>query len=79
MMMMMTMAMMPRSGSPTAAYPNIRGVGRNSVVIVPGPAAARRHPRGVAGAGSIDSTHRGSGGSGIEQDWEAMLRAGPPR
>ncbi|KAH6620817.1 hypothetical protein B0J18DRAFT_410656 [Chaetomium sp. MPI-SDFR-AT-0129] len=42
-----------------------KGIGRNSVTIAP-----------RVGGGGGD---RLSGGSGMEQDWEAMLRAGPPR
>ncbi|KAK3899605.1 hypothetical protein C8A05DRAFT_46376 [Staphylotrichum tortipilum] len=60
---------------------SIKGVGRNSVVIVPGAGGAavrmpRAPPAGIAGE---TIPERVSGASGIEQDWEAMLRAGPPR
>ncbi|KAL2142809.1 hypothetical protein VTI28DRAFT_703 [Corynascus sepedonium] len=61
-----------------AGTSSTRGIGRNSVVIAPGIVPAGRRPR-VVGAGSIDISDRVSGASGIEQDWEAMLRAGPPR
>jgi hypothetical protein len=49
--------------------------GRNSVVIMPGGGVGMRQPRVVGG----DNAERVSGGSVVEQDWEAMLRAGPPR
>lgn len=57
-----------RSGS-------MRGSGRNSVIIVPGGVMTRQQRGGVG----LDDVNRGSGASGVEQDWEAMLRAGPPR
>lgn len=47
-----------------------QGIGRNSIIIMPGSRQQR------AGMESVD---RVSGASGVEQDWEAMLRAGPPR
>ncbi|GAB1313488.1 hypothetical protein MFIFM68171_03698 [Madurella fahalii] len=47
-----------------------QGVGRNSIIIMPG---SRQQRAGM------DSVDRVSGASGVEQDWEAMLRAGPPR
>jgi hypothetical protein len=49
-----------------------KGIGRNSVIIGPGVVGARRPGMG-------ETAERVSGGSGIEQDWEAMLRAGPPK
>lgn len=32
----------------------------------------------IAVEGAADNHHRNSNGSGMEQDWETMLRAGPP-
>jgi len=56
-----------------------KGIGRNSVVIVPGAVGSgSRQPRAVPGLGG-DNVDRVSGGSVVEQDWETMLRAGPPR
>jgi hypothetical protein len=52
-----------------------KGGGRNSVVIMPKGGVGMRQPRVVGG----DNFERVSGGSVVEQDWEAMLRAGPPR
>jgi hypothetical protein len=57
-----------------------KGIGRNSVVIVPGHGTVGgRQPRTMGVGHGGDNADRVSGGSGIEQDWEAMLRAGPPR
>ncbi|KAK4101966.1 hypothetical protein N658DRAFT_42818 [Parathielavia hyrcaniae] len=50
-----------------------KGTARNSVVVGPGVMSSRQ-PRVLVG----DNAERVSGGSGIEQDWETMLRAGPP-
>ncbi|KAK4141160.1 uncharacterized protein C8A04DRAFT_39295 [Dichotomopilus funicola] len=55
------------SGGTTGVGNSTKGIGRNSVTIA---------PRVVGAGGGGD---RLSGGSGMEQDWEAMLRAGPPR
>ncbi|KAL2135921.1 hypothetical protein VTI74DRAFT_6304 [Chaetomium olivicolor] len=54
-----------------------RGVGRNSVMIMPGGAIGTgvRQMR----IGVHNEADRVSGGSGVEQDWETMLRTGPPR
>ena len=54
-----------------------KGIGRSSVMVVPGVVGIRQ-PRANVGVGG-ESADRVSGGSVIEQDWEAMLRAGPPR
>ncbi|KAM7204813.1 hypothetical protein V8F33_001402 [Rhypophila sp. PSN 637] len=41
-------------------------------IVVVGPPPSSREDDGN------NNNHRNSGGSGMEQDWEAMLRAGPP-
>lgn len=57
-----------------------KGIGRNSVSIVPGVVGSgSRQPRAAPGMMGGDNVDRVSGGSVVEQDWEAMLRAGPPR
>lgn len=58
------------SGGATGVGNSTKGIGRNSVTVAP--------RVGGRGGGDRDGD-RLSGGSGMEQDWEAMLRAGPPR
>ncbi|KAK4122811.1 hypothetical protein N657DRAFT_481085 [Parathielavia appendiculata] len=58
----------------TAVGQSSRVFGRNSISVGPGIMSGRQ-PRVLL----ADNAERVSGGSGIEQDWETMLKTGPPR
>ena len=66
-------------GAAVVAGGSKKGIGRNSVSIVPGGGSGGVGGRQPRVAPPIDNADRVSGGSVIEQDWETMLRAGPPR